>query len=89
MERKRKRPQRRSRGLNVTVSKVERAIKGAGYIPHAIVPLLTLISVVGEKDEVIYNIRLDKKTFEIISIERLSYSYNKDKRIKDIFRTKI
>jgi hypothetical protein len=78
-----------NKGLQITISRIQRVIHGAGYRPDAMVPLSHFISVVAYKDEDWFNIRIDKKTFTIVSIERLSYIYTRDRKIKSVSRTKI
>jgi hypothetical protein len=84
------RQRRRSRGLKFVIANVEKSLRDAGYQPHAMVPLSTQISVVCDKNNNRFNVRVSKKTLEVEHIERLSYLYTKNrKKIKAITRTNV
>ena len=86
MANKSRRPWKRSRLTTVLIHQIRNVIKEAGFDEElAVVPLTDMLSIVVCKGEERFNIRLNKETLEIVSIDELKYNRRRE-GIKMVFR---
>ena len=86
MTSKQKKSWRRSRKTTATIYQIRAVLKENEYDEElAVTPLANVISVVARKGEECYNVRLDKETLKIVSVDHLKYNRRRDS-IRRVFR---
>jgi len=89
MATKRKKPWKRSRATTALIYRIRGIIREAGYDEeYAVTPLSSMFSVLVSKGNEMFNLRLDKKTLEIVSTDQLKYNRRRD-NIRLVFRRKV
>lgn len=80
---------KRSKNTTSLVARIRVAIKSAGYEEElGIVPLHSQFSVLVVKGRDNFNLRLDKESLDIVSIDAIEYRI-KQNRIRRVFRNKV
>jgi hypothetical protein len=89
MATKPRKPWKRSKRTSALVYRIRTVIRDAGYDEEfAIVPLADTLSVLVNRGEDMFNLRLDKSTLQIVSTEHLQYNYKRD-NVRLVFRRNV